>query len=28
VLLGITLSQVTVNPPARFARVRQLDVTE
>ncbi|TCC28425.1 DMT family transporter [Kribbella sindirgiensis] len=28
VLLGITLSQVRVNPPARLARVRQLEVTE
>jgi probable blue pigment (indigoidine) exporter len=28
VLLGITLSQVRVNPPASFGRMRQLDVTE
>ncbi|TCC08273.1 DMT family transporter [Kribbella soli] len=28
VLLGITLSQVRVNPPTPFGRVRQLDVTE
>jgi probable blue pigment (indigoidine) exporter len=28
VLLGITLSQVRVNPPTPVARVRQLDVTE